>query len=334
MKAAFFTGGNPSIREDRIDSVFARGRQEIISELCELYPVRITPENFDDHAANLVDVEVIFSTWGMPKLSSGQLDRLPDLKAVFYAAGSVKSFASPLLDRGIKLSSAAAMNAIPVAEFCLAQILLSCKRYFANSTSCRNKVFSPEIVGLGNYGETVALIGAGAVARHLLTLLRPFNLRIIAVANDLTADTARDLGIAELVSIEEAFERAYVISNHLPNLPSLYKVITARHFESMRSGATFINTGRGAQVDEQGLADVFSRRSDLTAMLDVTDPEPPSPDSSLFNLPNILFSAHIAGSKNDERIRLADCVIAEFRRFAQGLPLRHEISPEMLKNGA
>lgn len=68
----------------------------------------------------------------------------------------------------------------------------------------------------------------------------------------------------------------------------------------MRQGATFINTGRGAQVDEAGLIEVFKRRPDLTALLDITCPEPPEDGSELYTLPNIHLSSHIAGSKNDE----------------------------------
>ncbi len=331
MKAAFFTHNDAYRPDNRIDYVFSQGRQAIIGGMCELYPTRITPSNFNEEAPNLRDLDVIFSTWGMWPLAPEQLEQLPNLKAVFFAGGSIKKFAGPMLERGIRITSAAEANAIPVAEFCLAQILLAAKGYFINNTCCRNRIFKQEIVGRGAYGETVALIGIGAIARQLLTRLAPFNLRIIAVSNYLenNPELARAMGIDELVTIEEAFKKAYVVSNHLPDLPTNQKIFGAAHFESMRQGATFINTGRGAQVDEAALVNVLRQRTDLTALLDVTCPEPPLPDSPLYTLPNIHLSAHISGSQNDETVRMADFAIEEFRRFLNGLPLEHEVLPEL-----
>ena len=89
-KAAFFNNKPASL-----DMVYGNGRKDRLTQFCDLYPVIISAENFDAHVQNLHSVEVIFSTWGMPKLNATQLDRLPSLKAVFYAADSAKFFAEP-----------------------------------------------------------------------------------------------------------------------------------------------------------------------------------------------------------------------------------------------
>jgi phosphoglycerate dehydrogenase-like enzyme len=73
----------------------------------------------------LRDLEVIFATWGLMPLTKAQLDCLPSLRALLYAAGTVRYFARPLLRRGIIVTSSAAAGAVPVAEFTLAQILLT-----------------------------------------------------------------------------------------------------------------------------------------------------------------------------------------------------------------
>jgi hypothetical protein len=86
-KAAFFYD-YPASHGD----VFGAGRRERIARLVELYPAVVTAQSFAEHAAALRDVEVIFATWGMPALSDEQFAALPKLKAVFYAAGNVKSF--------------------------------------------------------------------------------------------------------------------------------------------------------------------------------------------------------------------------------------------------
>ena len=132
-KAAFFGNDNPSL-----DRVYGGGRREMVAQRVELFSETVTSETFEQHADRLQDVEAIFSTWGMPGLETAQIARMKSLKAVFYAAGSVQYFARPLLDCGVKVISAWAANAIPVAEFSLAQILLSTKGYFRNMRECKS----------------------------------------------------------------------------------------------------------------------------------------------------------------------------------------------------
>ncbi|OGV50156.1 MAG: hypothetical protein A2X49_04210 [Lentisphaerae bacterium GWF2_52_8] len=329
---AVFLSNDPS----QIDRVFANGRREKLNSLLEFYPELIGSKNFDKHISRLHGVELIFSTWGMPTLNAEQIRLFPKLKVVFYAAGSVKHFAGPFLDCGVKVVSAWAANAIPVAEFTLAQILLSCKGYFRNSASCRdpkkgNAGALP--AGRGIFGETVALLGAGQIGRKVIELLKPFNLKVAVVDPCLSDAEALLLGVRK-ISLEEAFQTAYVVSNHLPDLPELRGVLTGAHFRSMRKDATFINTARGAEVNENELSTVLRERPDITALLDVTFPEPPAPDSPFYSVPNLQLSSHIAGSINDEVLRMADYMIEEFQAWREDRPLRFEVSHEMLRRMA
>lgn len=324
------------VEGDVFDYVYGAERLEKINTLCTLYPTRINTGNFAQHQAALSEVEVIFSCWGMPKLSPEQLASMPALKAVFYASGSVKSFAGPMLEKGIVVCSAAAANAIPVAEFCLAQILLSCKAAYRNSAQCRQGPWIEKEMpaGPGVYGVTVALIAIGAVTRHLLKLLKPFNLRVIAVSDYLTESQANAMGIAKLVDIETAFREGFVVSNHLPDILGLYKILNKGHFASMQPGATFLNTGRGKQVDEPGLIEVLQARPDLTALLDVQDPEPPVQGSPLYTLPNVTLTSHIAGSKNNEVRRMADMMIDDYLAWRDGHPLQNQVRLEEFQTKA
>ena len=83
-------------------------------------------------------------------------------------------------------------------------------------------------------------------------------------------------------------------------------------------------------MDEAGLIEVLKARPDLTALLDVTFPEPPEAGSELYTLPNVRLTTHIAGSLNDEVHRMADYVIGDYLHFAAGEPLEHEVTEEML----
>lgn len=332
MKAAFFTN-----REDLIQEVYGQGRREKIAEWTNLYPIRIDHQNFAQEKENLRDLEVIFSTWGMPSLSVEEIEAMPRLRALFYAAGSVQAFARPFLERGILVVSAWAGNAVPVAEFTLAQILLSCKLYFRDLRRCQRHETritpSPFPPPRGVYGETVAILGAGMIGKKVIELLKPFRLRVIVFDPFLSEESARNLGV-EKVSLEEAFQRAYVVSNHIANLPTTRRMLQGKHFASMRVNATFINTGRGATVAEDEMIEVLRKRPDLTALLDVTEPEPPLPDSPLYSLPNVFLSSHIAGAMGDERLRLADLILEEFLAWREGRPLRYAVTLKMLETMA
>lgn len=313
--------------------VFDGGSRERLAELTDLYPHVINAENFGVHAPDLADLEVIFASWGMINFTDEQLAGLPKLRAVFYAAGNVKAFAQQLVDHDIVLVSAWAINAIPVAEMCLAQILLSLRGYFQavhryrelHDTAAAKRFTRP-----GVNGETIGLIGMGHIGTRLRHLLRDYPLEVIVHDPMLTADRAAELDV-ERVDLATLFSRSFIVSNHIPDLPSTRAALGAALFASMREGATFINTGRGAQVVEDELIAVLKDRADLTALLDVTWPEPPADDSALWTLPNVLISPHIGGTIGNEVTRLAACAIEEFEAWNAGRPLRYQVTAEVLR---
>lgn len=312
--------------------VFGQGRRDRIAALTELYPHVVHAGNFDEHAAALADTEVIFATWGMMNFTAAQRAKLPKLKAVFYAAGNVKAFAPNLIENGIVLVSAWAINAIPPAEMCLSQILLSLRGYFRSIRQYRElksfdakKYWRPGVTD-----ETIGLIGLGYIGSLLRKKLRDYPVKVVAHDPFLTKKRAAELDVTP-VSLEDLFAGAYVVSNHIPDLGSTRGVLDKKLFASMRDGATFINTGRGAQVVEPDLIATLKARPDLTALLDVTWPEPPPADSELWRLPNVVISPHIGGTTGHEVVRLADCVIEEFEAWQAGKPLRYEVTRDIFR---
>lgn len=331
MKAAFLCN-NP----ENIERVFGMGRRERLASIVALYPEVITEKTIAQHLDCLKDCECIFSTWGMPVLRDEIVDQMRALRTVFYAAGSVRSFAGSYIDRGVAVVSAWAANGRPVAAFTLAQILLSCKGYFRNTVGCRNpeaRISGVVPTGPGIFGARVAIIGAGQIGRQVIELLKPFGIDVSVVDPHLSAESARQLSVV-LVSMEDAFSTASVISNHVPDLPETRGIFNADLFRMMVDGATFINTGRGAQVVEEDLVKIAKERSDLTFLLDVTDPEPPVRSSLLYTLPNVQLSSHIAGSIGNEVVNMADCVIEELCRWLLHQPLRYAVTAEMLETMA
>ena len=319
---------------ETLAKVYGRTGIENIRRLTDLYPTHVTSENLQECLPELEDVEVIFSTWGMLRLSDADLDRMPRLRAVFYAAGSVQYFARPLLRRGIAVVSAWAANAVPVAEFTVGQILLANKGYFENQRTYQKPAhYRGAFRGRGNFGATVALLGVGQVGSKVVDLLNPFRLNVI-VFDPFLDERRADLMGVERVSLPEAFARGQVVSNHLADVKETAGLLDARLFESMPRHATFINTGRGATVVEKDLIRVLCERPDLTALLDVTHPEPPEEGSPLWALPNVCLSSHLAGTHGDEVGRIAELVLEEFRAWNEGLPLRYAVTAHMLETMA
>ncbi len=133
-----------------------------------------------------------------------------------------------------------------------------------------------------------------------------------------------------MVSLDELFRRAEVVSMHTPWLKETEGLITGAHIASMKPYSTFINTSRGAVVCETEMLDVLKDRPDLVAVIDVTYPEPPAPDSPLYTLPNVILTPHIAGAIHDECRRMGQMMIAELERFLAGQPLKWAVTREQV----
>ena len=332
INAALF--GDVGSAGETLEQVYGLERLERVRRRTNLFPEIVTSQNIEACLPNLQDLEVIFATWGMLPLTAAQLDRLPSLKALFYAAGSVRSFARPFLERGILVSSSAAANAVPTAEFTVAQILLANKGYFRNTREFLEKKDSDAaFVGSGNYDATISLLGAGQVGRKVIELLSPFHLRILVFDPFLSVKEARALKVTK-VELPDAFAYGDIVSNHLADVQSTCGLLHGTLFSKMKANATFINTGRGRTVNHADIAAVFRARPDLTALLDVTEPEPLPAGDELWTMPNVHISSHIAGSKGSEVGRIADFALEEFERWRHGEPLRYAVKLETLDRGA
>lgn len=290
-----------------------------------------TPDKFKD-------VEYIFSTWSMP--GGGEIkfsEYFPKLKVLFYAAGSIKYFGPEYLEKGVRITSAFAANAVPVAEYTVGQILLADKGFFHSAMIAKSGDYerASEIARShsGNYDAKIGIVGAGMIGRNVIKLLRPYKLEILVYDNFVNEKQVAELG-ATKADLDTIFSECDIVSNHLANVPPTVGIFTEELFEKMKPNATFINTGRGAQVNEEGMLRVLKKRPDICALLDVTIQEPPPKDSDFFKLPNITLTPHIAGSMSNEVRRMADLMIEEFESYLNGKPLEHEITLERLQKMA
>ena len=231
------------------------------------------------------NTKYIFSTWNMPFFSEEEIKNyFPSLKAIFYAAGSVKYFAEPFMKCGVRIFSSYIANAIPVAEFVLAQILLANKGYFQAAREYKKpfwkisfkKARIHTLNKKGNYKSKIGVIGYGAIGSKVVELLKPFEFEVFVCDPNLSLEFANKINVIKC-NLKEIFIKCDVITNHLPDIQKTKGIINFKLLSLMKDNATFINTGRGAQVVENDLEKVMSDKPSACALLDVTQIEPIKP---------------------------------------------------------
>lgn len=275
----------------------------------------------------LAETEIIISGWGCPPVDSAVLAAAPRLRAVLHSAGSVKSLITPACwERGILVSSAAEANSLPVAEYTLGAILLAGKDIFRLRERYRaHRAFTLAEIqqDVGNFGRKVGIIGASRIGRRVLDLLRPFDLEVFLYDPYVDAATAAGLG-ARRLELDELLRTCDIVSLHAPATADTYRMLDAARLALIRDGGVLINTARGELVDTGALeAELVSGR--ISAVLDVTDPEPAPAESALFDLPNVFLTPHIAGSHGNELARMGRSVTEELERLTAGIPLLHQV---------
>jgi len=327
LKALYLSGNG-----DNLDYVYGAEQKARIKKLLGYEPVQATqlPEECSD-------VEMIFSTWGMPALSEEEIRaRLPKLKHVFYAAGSVQYFARPFIESGIHVYSAWLANAVPVTQFAFAQILLACKGYFLVQAACKQNREQAHALFKnypGIYDVKIGILGCGAIGSAVCKMLVREGLDVLAYDPYISDERAQELGVKK-ASLEEIFRECIVVSNHIPNLPSTVGVIKREHLLSMQEYATFINTGRGPQLCEQDLYDALVQVPTRTALLDVMTDEHLSDEKPITKLPNCFLTPHIAGSAGNEVHRMADYMADMLEKVLAGEQPEYEVTLKMLETMA
>lgn len=267
-------------------------------------------------------VEYIFSTWSMPKLTEDKVKHyFPALKAIFYAAGTVKYFAKPFINCGVDVFSADYANAVAVSDFVSAEIMLATKGYYQAQYMYKHRRFTEArqcaMSHTGNYGAVVGIIGAGKIGRLVIQNLKHHDLMVLACDPMLTEENADSLG-CEKVGMNQIFRESDIVSNHLPDIDSTAEVLNYDLFKQMKDYATFINTGRGRQVNEQDLIRVLKENKTISAVLDVMSREPMLSFSSFYTMDNIFITPHIAGSTNQEQRRMGSYMLDAYVDFVNG----------------
>lgn len=301
-----------------------------IEKLVRIYELPQSTESIKRNPSLLSKADVLFTGWGCPVFDREFLQAASNLKAVFYGAGSIKHVVTDeFWQRGIRITSAYAANAIPVAEFTLSQILFSLKRGWHYVSHIKKEKKYPEKIDVpGAYHSTVGILSLGMIGRKVAGLLRSFDVDVIAYDPYVSKEEADALNV-RLCSLTDLFVQSDVVSIHTPLIKETEGMVTGDHIRSMKKNGTIINTSRGAVLSEPEVIEALSGRPDVYAVLDVTSPEPPLKRSRLYELDNVILTPHIAGSLSKECERMGEYMAEEAKRYIEGKPMKWEITREI-----
>lgn len=300
-----------------------------LQELVTLVDPSVAEDFTSPPAEVLAEVEVLITSWGAPELSIEALQRMPALRVILHAAGSVRGILPAGVfalanQRGIRVTSAAEINAIPVAEFTLAAIIFAGKRALPLAQASRTAPVGWEEAfatrNLSNLDRTIGLVGFSKIGRRVLDLLPALQTKQVLVADPFAdADQVAAAG-GTLAPLAEVLAHSEILSLHAPLLPATHRMIGQRELATMPDGATLINTARGGLVDHDALtSECASGRID--AILDVTDPEPLPAGHPLLTLDNVTVTPHVAGSLGSEVRRMTWFVLDALAAYCAGADL-------------
>ena len=182
-------------------------------------------------------------------------------------------------------------------------------------------------------GQTLGFVSFGRVARAVARRAAPFGLRMLAYDPFIQETLMSEHGVVP-ATLSEVLSQSDFVSMHAPARPELQHMLTEAHFRQMKRGATFINTGRGATVHEEGLIKALQEGWIAHAALDVLETEPPSHNNPLLRMDNVTLTAHVASASARFDAARKRRVGHELALVLQGLWPVSCVNPSVLQNTA
>ena len=318
------------------DTFFTKENIELLESVSEViwYEGDAKP-TAEEVLKQIEDCDVYMTLWGSPRLDAEILQKAPSIRLLTHLAGTVVPFVSDAMwEKGVRAISGNDYFAESVAEGTLAYMLTALRNIPYYSRRLKEDRIWKESADFtrGLAGKTVGLVSYGAIAKYLVRLLSVFRVRIkVYDIVPLPAEDVERYGL-EQASLEEIFSGCDIISVHTPLFDATRHLIGAELLASIKEGALFLNTSRGAVIDQEALERELEGGR-FSAVLDVYDPEPPTKyPTRLFDLPNVIMMPHHAGPTVDLRAFITRELILESAAFInEQKPLIHEITRERAK---
>ncbi len=253
----------------------------------------------------------------------------PNLRWVHYISSGMNptDWLDDLLRRGVRMSTSTGSNAEPVAQIALAGLLLMGRRMHVWIRGQQNKQWLPhrdQNVPPDLAGQTVVVVGLGAVGTRFAAFARMLGLKVIGVRR---SPLKPDDPVDRLVppgQFADVLPLADFLVMTCPLTAATRGLIDARKLALLKPTASFINVARGEVVDEAALIDALRRKALAGAYLDVYAQEPLPVDSPLWDMPTVVMSPHNASSARGNEARGAGIFIENISRLLRNEPLRNE----------
>ncbi|HEU0116709.1 MAG TPA: D-2-hydroxyacid dehydrogenase [Thermomicrobiales bacterium] len=285
----------------------------------ELVPDPLAPESLAGAEAAIV--------WTLPPDVLAAAPRLRWVQA--RGAGVEHLPLAELAARDIVLTNMSGAHAANIAEHLLAMMLAFARRLpqlvrAQERREWRDTVTHGEVFELG--GQTLVLVGMGAIGSELGQRAAALGMRVVGVRR---RDDAPSPPWAERVYPVARLNDALALADHvalsLPLTADTRGLFGAARLAALPPGAFVYNVGRGGVIDTAALLDALKQGKLAGAGLDVTEPEPPPPDSPLWAMDNVLITAHTSGATPRYWERASELLIDNIRRFRAGEPLRNVV---------
>ncbi|MSO78021.1 MAG: D-2-hydroxyacid dehydrogenase [Acidimicrobiia bacterium] len=241
-------------------------------------------------------------------------------------AGTGQLQSAGLADVGVRLTSAAGVNAVGIAEFALARVLQHWKRLPVLDAARERHEWMP-VYGRQLAGSTLGLIGLGAINSAVASRAKAFGMRVLATRRSATPG-ATALDIDELFppgDLHAMLVQCDAVVAAVPETPETTGMMDAAAFAAMQQGSFFCNVGRGSFVDEPALIHALESGHLGAAAIDVASVEPLPGDHPLWDAPNLYISPHAAAVPGALFVNLHELFRENLTRFLANEPLRNEV---------
>jgi glyoxylate reductase len=285
----------------------------------DVWPERQPPPH-DQLISRAQDAEGLLSLL-TDRVDADTIGRLPKLRVIAnYAVGFNNIDLAATAARGIKVGNTPDVLTDATADATFALLLAAARRLPEAFTAARSGEWlgwePAEFLGSEVHGRVLGIIGFGRIGRAVARRAEGFGMKVLHVSSTTGPD-----------ALSELLERADFISIHTPLTPATRHLIDAAALGTMKPSAILINTARGEIIDQRALIDALTHGEIAAAALDVTDPEPPTPDDPLLRAPNLLLTPHIGSATTAARERMADLAVDNLLAGLDGEPLPHEVVP-------
>jgi D-3-phosphoglycerate dehydrogenase len=297
--------------------------------------VEIVAKSEDEFVAAARDADALYAK-GRP-ITKKIIDGLERCKIIALGSVGVDSVdIAAATAKGIPVTNVPDTFIEEVADHAMMLILSTFRRLVVQDRMVREgrwKEGRPQLLQFPRLmGQTLGFVAFGHVARAVAVRARPFGVRMLAYDPFVEELVMSQYGV-EPATLTEVLQRADIVTNHLPSTPEAHHLLREEHFRLMKREAIFVNTGRGATVDERALIKALDEGWIAAAGLDVLEQEPPETTNALLKMENVILTAHVASASarfDPARRRRAG---AEIALALSGRWPRSCVNPSVLERG-